>query len=28
VVVIVVVVWLLNGFGLLQSLQNFRIGRG
>ena len=27
VVVIVVVVWLLNVFGLLQSIQNFRIGR-
>ena len=28
VVVIVVVVWLLNVFGLLNSIQNFRIGRG
>ena len=28
VVVIVVVVWLLNVFGLLSSIQNFRIGRG
>ena len=28
VVVIFVVVWLLNAFGLLHSLQNFRIGRG
>jgi hypothetical protein len=28
VVVIVIVVWLLNAFGLLTSIQNFRIGRG
>ena len=28
VVVIVVVVWLLNIFGLLNSIPNFRIGRG
>ena len=28
VVVIVVVVWLLGVFGLLDSIQNFRIGRG
>jgi hypothetical protein len=28
VVVIVVVVWLLNLFGLLNSIQHFRIGRG
>jgi hypothetical protein len=28
VVVIVVVVWVLNVFGLLSSLQNFRVGRG
>ena len=28
VVVIVVVVWLLNIFGLLDSIQNFRVGRG
>jgi hypothetical protein len=28
VVVIVVVVWLLNIFGLLSSIPNFRIGRG
>jgi len=28
VVVIVVVVWLLNLFGLLSSIQQFRIGRG
>jgi len=28
VVVIVVVVWLLSVFGLLSSIQNFRIGRG
>jgi hypothetical protein len=28
VVVIVVVMWLLNAFGLLSSIQNFRIGRG
>jgi hypothetical protein len=27
-VVILVVVWLLNAFGLLNSIQNFRIGRG
>jgi hypothetical protein len=27
VVVIAVVVWLLNAFGVLQSIQNFRIGR-
>ena len=27
VVVIVIVVWLLNAFGLLSSIQNFRIGR-
>ena len=26
VVVIVVVVWLLNVFGLLESIQNFRVG--
>jgi hypothetical protein len=28
VVIIVVVVWLLNVFGLLDSIQNIRIGRG
>ncbi len=28
VVVIVVVVWLLNVFGLVHSIQNFGIGRG
>ena len=28
VVVIVVVVWLLDAFGLLNSIQNFRVGRG
>ena len=28
VVVIVVVVWVLNVFGLLGALQNFRVGRG
>jgi hypothetical protein len=28
VVVIVVVVWLLNLFGLLDSIRHFRIGRG
>jgi hypothetical protein len=28
VVVIVVVIWLLSVFGLLSSIQNFRIGRG
>ncbi len=28
VVVIVVVVWLLNVFGLLNSIQHFRVGRG
>jgi hypothetical protein len=28
VVVIVVIAWLLNLFGLLNSIQNFRIGRG
>lgn len=28
VVVIVVVVWVLNVFGLLGTLQNFRVGRG
>jgi hypothetical protein len=28
VVVIVVVVWVLNIFGLLSSIQSFRIGRG
>jgi len=28
VVVIVVVVWLLNVFGLLDSVQNFRVGNG
>ena len=27
VVVIAVMVWLLNAFGVLQSVQNFRIGR-
>jgi hypothetical protein len=27
-VIILVVVWLLNAFGLLNSIQNFRIGRG
>lgn len=28
VVVIVVVVWLLNIFGVLSSIPNFRVGRG
>jgi hypothetical protein len=28
VVIIVVVVWLLNLFGLLDSIRHFRIGRG
>jgi hypothetical protein len=28
VVVIVVVVWLLNAFGLLNSIQHLRVGRG
>lgn len=28
VVVIVVVVWLLNIFGIMSSIQSFRIGRG
>ena len=28
VVVIVVVIWLLNIFGLMNSIQSFRIGRG
>jgi hypothetical protein len=28
VVVIVVIVWLLNVFGLLSSIQSFRVGRG